>query len=99
MNVNEVIANRAHQLAGGTIGEGEKTLTPNDDVNKSQSSNDTFPTGMHIAAYKKIVEVTIPGVEQLHATLKRKSEEFKKDSEDRSHAFNGCHAINPGPGV
>ncbi|MBT8263307.1 MAG: class II fumarate hydratase [Bacteroidia bacterium] len=77
MNVNEVIANRAHQLAGGTIGEGEKTLTPNDDVNKSQSSNDTFPTGMHIAAYKKIVEVTIPGVEQLHATLKRKSEEFK----------------------
>jgi fumarate hydratase class II len=77
MNVNEVIANRAHQLAGGTIGEGEKTLTPNDDVNKSQSSNDTFPTGMHIAAYKKIVEVTIPGVEQLLATLKKKSEEFK----------------------
>ncbi len=77
MNVNEVIANRAHQLAGHTIGEGEKTLTPNDDVNKSQSSNDTFPTGMHIAAYKKIVEVTIPGVEQLHNTLKRKSEEFK----------------------
>jgi fumarate hydratase class II len=77
MNVNEVIANRAHQLAGHAIGQGEKTLAPNDDVNKSQSSNDTFPTGMHIAAYKKIVEVTIPGVEQLHATLKRKSEEFK----------------------
>jgi fumarate hydratase class II len=77
MNVNEVIANRAHQLAGHTIGEGEKTLAPNDDVNKSQSSNDTFPTGMHIAAYKKIVEVTIPGVEQLHVTLKRKSEEFR----------------------
>ncbi len=78
MNVNEVIANRAHQLAGKTIGEGEKTLTPNDDVNKSQSSNDTFPTGMHIAAYKKVIEVTIPGVEQLMNTLKKKSEEFKK---------------------
>ncbi|WP_108807621.1 class II fumarate hydratase [Aquimarina spinulae] len=77
MNVNEVIANRAHQLAGKTIGEGDKTLQPNDDVNKSQSSNDTFPTGMHIAAYKKIVEVTIPGVIQLRDTLKKKSEEFK----------------------
>ncbi len=77
MNVNEVVANRAHQLAGKVIGEGEKTLQPNDDVNKSQSSNDTFPTGMHIAAYKKIVEVTIPGVKQLHATLLKKSEEFK----------------------
>lgn len=77
MNVNEVVANRAHQLAGKTIGEGEKTLQPNDDVNKSQSSNDTFPTGMHIAAYKKIVEVTIPGVTQLRDTLKKKSEEFK----------------------
>src|SRR5699024_9831044 len=54
-----------------------KVLQPNDDVNKSQSSNDTFPTGMHIAAYKKIVEVTIPGVEQLHATLAKKAEEFK----------------------
>jgi len=77
MNVNEVIANRAHQLAGYTIGEGEKTLQPNDDVNKSQSSNDTFPTGMHIAAYKKIVEVTIPGILQLRDTLKKKSEAFK----------------------
>ena len=78
MNVNEVIANRAHQLAGKTIGEGDKTLLPNDDVNKSQSSNDTFPTGMHIAAYKKIVEVTIPGVEQLHSTLVKKTESFKE---------------------
>ena len=76
MNVNEVIANRAHQLAGKTIGEGEKTLAPNDDVNKSQSSNDTFPTGMHIAAYKKIVEVTIPGVKQLHQTLAAKAKAF-----------------------
>lgn len=77
MNVNEVIANRAHQLAGKTIGEGEKTLQPNDDVNKSQSSNDTFPTGMHIAGYKKLVEVTIPGVKALRDTLKEKSEAFK----------------------
>ncbi|MBG6132589.1 fumarate hydratase class II [Aquimarina sp. EL_43] len=77
MNVNEVIANRAHQLAGKTIDEGDKTLQPNDDVNKSQSSNDTFPTGMHIAAYKKIVEITIPGIIQLRDTLKKKSEEFK----------------------
>lgn len=77
MNVNEVIANRAHQLTGKTIGEGEKTIQPNDDVNKSQSSNDTFPTGMHIAAYKKIVEVTIPGIEALRDTLQKKSNDFK----------------------
>ena len=77
MNVNEVIANRAHEIAGKVIGEGEKTIQPNDDVNKSQSSNDTFPTGMHIAAYKKIVENTIPGIEQLRDTLKAKSEAFK----------------------
>ncbi|MEM8929469.1 MAG: class II fumarate hydratase [Bacteroidota bacterium] len=78
MNVNEVIANRAHEIAGKKIGEGEKTIQPNDDVNKSQSSNDTFPTGMHIATYKKIVEVTIPGVEQLRNTLQKKSEDFKE---------------------
>ena len=77
MNLNEVIANRAHQLAGKVVGEGEKTLLPNDDVNKSQSSNDTFPTGMHIAAYKKLIEVTIPGVKQLHNTLYKKSKDFK----------------------
>ena len=76
MNVNEVVANRAHQIAGRVIGEGDKTIQPNDDVNKSQSSNDTFPTGMHIAAYKKIVETTIPGVEQLRDTLQKKSVEF-----------------------
>ena len=76
MNVNEVIANRAHEIAGKVIGEGEKTIQPNDDVNKSQSSNDTFPTGMHIAAYKKIVENTIPGIEQLRNTLQKKSEAF-----------------------
>ena len=77
MNVNEVIANRAHQIAGKTIGEGDKTIQPNDDVNKSQSSNDTFPTAMHIAAYNKILNNTIPGVEQLRDTFKKKSEEFK----------------------
>ncbi|MEO1031987.1 MAG: class II fumarate hydratase [Bacteroidota bacterium] len=77
MNVNEVIANRAHQIAGKVIGEGDKTIQPNDDVNKSQSSNDTFPTGMHIAAYKKVVETTIPGVIQLRNTLHNKALEFK----------------------
>ncbi len=76
MNVNEVVANRAHQMAGKTIGEGEKTIQPNDDVNKSQSSNDTFPTGMHIAAYRKVVETTIPGIIQLRNTLHKKSLEF-----------------------
>jgi len=77
MNVNEVIANRAHQIAGKVVGEGEKTIQPNDDVNKSQSSNDTFPTGMHIAAYKKVVENTIPGITKLRNTLYNKSIEFK----------------------
>ncbi|PNW28769.1 class II fumarate hydratase [Formosa algae] len=77
MNANEVIANRAHQIAGKVIGESEKTIQPNDDVNKSQSSNDTFPTGMHIAAYEKIIKNTIPGVTQLRDTLMKKSEEFK----------------------
>jgi len=76
MNVNEVIANRAHQLAGKVIGEGEKTIQPNDDVNKSQSSNDTFPTGMHIAAYKKVAKTTIPGVLKLRNTLDKKAKEF-----------------------
>ena len=77
MNVNEVIANRGHVLDGQLLGEGEKTLHPNDDVNKSQSSNDTFPTGMHIAAYKLIVENTLPALYQLKKTLSEKSKEFK----------------------
>ena len=76
MNVNEVIANRAQQLAGKVVGEGEKVIQPNDDVNKSQSSNDTFPTGMHIACYKKVVEVTLPGLRQLRASLEAKSKEM-----------------------
>jgi len=77
MNVNEVIANRAHVLAGNTLGAGDKTLAPNDDVNKSQSSNDTFPTGMHIAAYKKIIDNTIPGITQLRNALDAKAKAFK----------------------
>jgi fumarate hydratase class II len=77
MNVNEVISNRIHQLQGHELGKGDKYVSPNDDVNKSQSSNDTFPTGMHIAIYKKIVEVTIPGVSQLRDQLQHKAEAFK----------------------
>ncbi len=76
MNTNEVIANRAHVIAGNKLGEGDRLIHPNDDVNKSQSSNDTYPTGMHIASYKMIVETTIPGVEKLRDTLKEKSEAF-----------------------
>lgn len=76
MNVNEVIANRAQVLAGKKIGEEEPILKANDDVNKSQSSNDTFPTAMHIAAYKMIVEVTLPGIEQLRNTLAKKATEY-----------------------
>jgi len=78
MNVNEVIANRGHVINKGALTDEKKTLHPNDDVNKSQSSNDTFPTAMHIAAYKKIMEVTLPGIEALRDTLAAKSKEFSK---------------------
>ncbi|HAH24485.1 MAG TPA: class II fumarate hydratase [Prolixibacteraceae bacterium] len=77
MNVNEVIANRAHVLAGGKLSDARKVLHPNDDVNKSQSSNDTFPTAMHIAAYKLSSEVTMSGLQALRNTLSEKSEAFK----------------------
>ena len=77
MNMNEVIANRGHVINGGTLDDKDKFLHPNDDVNKSQSSNDTFPTAMHIAAYKLIIENTIPGVEMLRDTLAEKAEAFK----------------------
>lgn len=77
MNVNEVIANRGHVLHGGKLTDKEKFLHPNDDVNKSQSSNDTFPTAMHIAAYKILHELTIPALGHLRDTLKKKSDEFK----------------------
>jgi fumarate hydratase class II len=78
MNLNEVIANRGHVVNGGKLTDEKKYLHPNDDVNKSQSSNDTFPTAMHIAAYKILVEVTIPGLEVLRNTLKDKSKKFSK---------------------
>jgi len=77
MNMNEVIANRAHVIQGGKLGEGEKFIHPNDDVNKSQSSNDTFPTAMHIAAYKMLLETTLPGIKKLRDTLSNKSSGFK----------------------
>ncbi|MCE7055107.1 class II fumarate hydratase [Algoriphagus sp. AGSA1] len=77
MNSNEVIAYRAHVLLGGSLEDTKKKIHPNDDVNKSQSSNDTYPTAMHIAAYKMVVETTIPGVEKLRDTLAKKAEAFK----------------------
>lgn len=77
MNSNEVIAYRAHVLLGGTLEDAKKKIHPNDDVNKSQSSNDTYPTAMHIAAYQIVVENTIPGVQKLRDTLAEKAEAFK----------------------
>ncbi len=76
MNVNEVIAYRGHVIQGGSLNDKDKFLHPNDDVNKSQSSNDTFPTAMHIAAYKILIEVTLPGIEKLRDTLAQKSAAF-----------------------
>jgi fumarate hydratase class II len=76
MNVNEVVAYRGHVKKGGSLTDKDKFLHPNDDVNKSQSSNDTFPTAMHIAAYKMLVEITIPGIEKLRNTLAAKSKDY-----------------------
>jgi fumarate hydratase class II len=76
MNINEVIANRAHVLMGNKLGEGTRLIHPNDDVNKSQSSNDTFPTAMHIAAYQVITGITLPGIRELRQTLDQKANEF-----------------------
>jgi len=78
MNVNEVIANRAHIIKGGNLTDSKKFLHPNDDVNKSQSSNDTFPTAMHIAACKVAMEVTVPGIKKLRDSLSEKTNEFKE---------------------
>ncbi len=78
MNVNEVIANRGHVLNGGELTDKEKILSPNDDVNKSQSSNDTFPTAMHIAAYRMLTEKTLPGIEKLRDTFRQKSLVFQQ---------------------
>jgi fumarate hydratase, class II len=77
MNANEVIAYRAHVLSGGKLTDEKKVLHPNDDVNKSQSSNDTYPTAMHIAAYKQVVEITLPGLQKLRDTLRKKATDFK----------------------
>lgn len=77
MNVNEVIANRGHVLAGGKLSDTEKVLHPNDDVNKSQSSNDTFPTAMSIAVYKQMVDFAIPGLQVLKDSFKKKARDFK----------------------
>jgi len=77
MNVNEVVAYRAHVIAGGRLEDEHKVLHPNDDVNKSQSSNDTFPTAMHIAAYKQVIEITLAGMTKLRETLAKKSASFK----------------------
>ncbi|WP_185859407.1 class II fumarate hydratase [Blattabacterium cuenoti] len=77
MNINEVISNRAHVLMGGVMGQGKSFIHPNDDVNMSQSSNDTFPTAMHIASYKKLIEKTIPSIKKLRETLEKKSKSFQ----------------------
>lgn len=77
MNVNEVVANRGHVIHGGKLTDEKKVLHPNDDVNKSQSSNDTFPTAMHIAVYKQVVEITLPGMKKLRDTLSKKVSEYK----------------------
>jgi fumarate hydratase class II len=78
MNVNEVVAYRAHVMQGGSLLDEKKAVHPNDDVNKSQSSNDTFPTAMHIAAYKILIEVTLPGIQKLRDTLAAKSKEYMR---------------------
>jgi fumarate hydratase class II len=94
MNCNEVIAYRAHVLNGGKLTDEKKVINPNDDVNKSQSSNDTFPTAMHIAAYKILVEKTIPGIEKLRKTLYAKSQDFKHVVKNRSYPFYGCYTFD-----
>ena len=93
MNVNEVVANRVHVLHGGKLGE-KSFVHPNDDVNKSQSSNDTFPTAMHIAAYKKVVEHTIPCVERLQKTFAKNLQNLKIVVKIGPHSLNGCNSIN-----
>ena len=98
MNTNEVISNRAIELAGGALGS-KKPIHPNDDVNKAQSSNDTFPTAMHIAAVEQIHRRLIPMVTQLRDTLKKKSERVQRHHQDRPHAPDGCHPAYARPGV
>ena len=98
MNTNEVIANRAHVLAGNTLGEGDRLIHPNDDVNKSQSSNDTFPTGMHIAIYKKVIENTsFCGIAPRY--VGGKEQRVLEGGEDWSYAPYGCYAAYGRSGV
>ncbi len=96
MNVNEVIAYRAHVLNGGKLTDKEKVLHPNDDVNKSQSSNDTFPTAMHIAAYKILIDLTIPAIENLKNTLAEKVSRIHACSKNWPHTFYGCNSAHIG---
>ena len=99
MNVNEVIAYRGHVLKGGKLTDKEKFLHPNDDVNKSQSSNDTFPTAMHIAAYKMLVETTIPGIKKLRDTLAKKSKKYMKVVKIGRTHFMDATPLNCWPGI
>ncbi len=99
MNMNEVVAFRAHVNNGGSLTDEKKVIHPNDDVNKSQSSNDTFPTAMHIAAYKLIMDVTIPGMKKLKDTLASKANEFKKCCENWTYPFDGCNSFDSRTGV
>jgi fumarate hydratase class II len=98
MNANEVIANRAIEMLGGEIGS-KDPVHPNDHCNMGQSSNDTFPTAMHIAAAMTVRDVLLPGLEKLAAGLEAKSEEFKRHHQDRPHPHAGRHAADAGPGV
>ena len=99
MNANEVIAYRAHVMNGGKLTDEPKVLHPNDDVNKSQSSNDTYPTAMHIAAYKQVVEITIPGMEKLRDSLAKKVKEFESIIKNWTYPFYGCYTIVAWTGV
>jgi fumarate hydratase class II len=94
MNVNEVVAYRAHVIKGGALTDKEKFLHPNDDVNKSQSSNDTFPTAMHIAAYKILVETTLPGHQKIKGYTRAEKQRLHARGKDRPHTFYGCDTVN-----
>ncbi len=97
MNSNEVIANRAIQIMGGTIGD--KSVHPNDDVNKAQSSNDTFPTAMHIAVAEQTVHHLIPKLKELKEALQKKTRRVQRHRKDWPHSLDGCHASDVGAGV
>ena len=99
MNVNEVVAYRAHVTSGGKLTDEKKVLHPNDDVNKSQSSNDTFPTAMHIAAYKQVMEVTLPGMKKLRDTLSKKVSDYKNIVKTGRTHFHGCNTPHTGAGI